>query len=392
MPTVLPVAEDAVLVHIGPYKTGTTAIQAVLASHRADLEQHGVWYPGEGNRHAREGWALRGRAPKGLPKVPGRVWEDFATGVRAREGRVVISTEDLVNLPETKVSKAVQDLGSERVHMLVVARRLDTLIPSAWQQRVKTSHETLTFDEFVRAVVSQDRTSTSAREFWHNHDLAGVLHRWLAVLPPERVTVLVADEGDRVQLPRTFEALLELPEGLLRGDSFENTSLTLERAEFYRRMSLAFEKHDWSPGIRRKTMVRGVLPGLMTTGRREGEARIPAIPAWADEQMHQLSQDRAESIRTSGCSVIGDPDALLYQPVEPRPDGSEVPEVVGIDTMVAAVESLVEVFVDTRERLEAKLAVAEADQDTPSPSDLGPWSSRDLLREVVRRQKRRLGR
>ena len=58
MATVPPVADDAVLVHIGPYKTGTTAIQAVLAGHRTDLEQHGVSYPGEGNRHAREGWSL----------------------------------------------------------------------------------------------------------------------------------------------------------------------------------------------------------------------------------------------------------------------------------------------------------------------------------------------
>ena len=39
------------MVHIGPHKTGTTAIQAALFAARAELERQGVTYASEG-RHA----------------------------------------------------------------------------------------------------------------------------------------------------------------------------------------------------------------------------------------------------------------------------------------------------------------------------------------------------
>ena len=39
--------EDAVLLHIGVHKTGTTAIQAALADAREELASLGVRYPGK---------------------------------------------------------------------------------------------------------------------------------------------------------------------------------------------------------------------------------------------------------------------------------------------------------------------------------------------------------
>ena len=40
------IPERALLLHIGPHKTGTTAIQGLLAAARDDLAAHGVTYPG----------------------------------------------------------------------------------------------------------------------------------------------------------------------------------------------------------------------------------------------------------------------------------------------------------------------------------------------------------
>lgn len=393
MASVTPIPPHAVLVHIGPYKTGTTAIQAMLAEHRPELERHGVWYPGEGNRHAREGWSLRGRSPKGLPPEPPHVWEDFATAIRARsQGRVCVSTEDLVNLDARQVRKAVDDLGADRFHMLMVARRLDKLIPSAWQQRVKTSQETLTFDEFVRTVTAPTRQGPSDREFWRNHDVGQVLDRWLAALPAEQVSVLVADEGDHEQLPRVFEALLGLPIGLLAGGVQENTSLTLERAEFYRRLGLVFERRGWPAGLRRKVMVRGLLKGLMSAPRRDGEARIPGIPGWADERLVELSRARRDAIRDAGCRVIGDPDQLLYHPQAGRDEQREAPEAVGIDAAVAAVESLIEVFAaGPKRKLGSSPSVPKTAPVAATEADvLAGVSSRRMLREIARRQAGRI--
>ena len=42
--------EGAVLLHIGPYKTGSTAIQQALFDQRDVLAEHGVLYPGRWRR------------------------------------------------------------------------------------------------------------------------------------------------------------------------------------------------------------------------------------------------------------------------------------------------------------------------------------------------------
>ena len=43
--------EDAILVHIGPHKTGTTAMQYAFFTAREELLQHGVLYPGSKKSH-----------------------------------------------------------------------------------------------------------------------------------------------------------------------------------------------------------------------------------------------------------------------------------------------------------------------------------------------------
>ena len=82
------------LVHIGPYKTGTTAIQSRLHAHRPALAEHGVTYPGTYHRQMRPSWALLGRSRVGEADVPAGEWDAMVEEVRARPGRVVISSED----------------------------------------------------------------------------------------------------------------------------------------------------------------------------------------------------------------------------------------------------------------------------------------------------------
>ena len=70
--------EGACLVHIGPYKTGSSSIQAAFHAKRAELrEQHGVVYPGKEVRARRAGWGVIGVTPRGggPPRSPrGRRW------------------------------------------------------------------------------------------------------------------------------------------------------------------------------------------------------------------------------------------------------------------------------------------------------------------------------
>src|SRR4051794_38174204 len=213
VPGLLP--ERAVLVHIGPYKTGTTAIQSSLHEHRSELVAAGVTYPGTYHRQMRPSWALLGRSRVGEADVPGAEWDEMVAEVRRAPGRVVISSEDFASARAEHVRRLVDDLGPDLVHVLVVARRLDKLLPSAWQERVKSVNETRTYDAWLREVLSEERSGGAATVFWHNHDLDGLVRRWREVLPPDRVIVLVTDEADRGLQPHTFERLLGLDDGLL---------------------------------------------------------------------------------------------------------------------------------------------------------------------------------
>ena len=65
LPGALP--DATILLHIGPYKTGSTAIQQALFDRREELAQHGVYYPGAWRRLFREGHALMEWAPRGRP-------------------------------------------------------------------------------------------------------------------------------------------------------------------------------------------------------------------------------------------------------------------------------------------------------------------------------------
>src|SRR4051794_41950522 len=84
------VPEGTRLVHIGPHKTGSTAIQVALHTARDRLAEHGVAYVTTGGYRPRKaGWALgiRGR-PNGSPRPPIRHWRRLvAAGAGGGRGR-----------------------------------------------------------------------------------------------------------------------------------------------------------------------------------------------------------------------------------------------------------------------------------------------------------------
>ena len=119
----------------------------------------------------RPSWALLGRSRVGEADVPTAEWDEMVAEVRRAPGRVVISSEDFSSARPEQARKLVDDLGADLVHVLIVARRLDKLLPSAWQERVKSVNETRTYDTWLREVLAKERTGRAASVFWHNHGL-----------------------------------------------------------------------------------------------------------------------------------------------------------------------------------------------------------------------------
>lgn len=376
--------ERAVLVHIGPYKTGTTAIQSSLHEHREELASHGVTYPGSYHRQMRPSWALLGRSRVGEAAVPEDEWAGLVDEVLAAPGRVVISSEDFASARPRHVRKLVEDLGEDRVRVLVVARRLDRLLPSAWQERVKSVNETRRYDAWLREVLGEEREGEAAKVFWHNHGLEELIARWSAVLPPERVIVVVTDERDRGLQPRTFERLLGLPEGLLTPGPHSNTSLSMERIEFCRQVNLAVERRGWVGSRRLNAPRRALLAGLRSAPLQSWETVIPPLPGWSDARLRELSDQRADSVAASGVTVVGDPDLLRWQGEGIGDDLGEPPASLPTEAAAGAME----------QALAGMLRQLRANRPTPPPppakEPLSEATGRDLARELGRRARRRI--
>jgi hypothetical protein len=383
----------AVLVHIGPYKTGSTAIQTTLARHRPEMARYGVLYPGEGHRQMRSTWALIERGAAGVETVPMTEWDDLSAEVRAAaDRRVVISSEDLASAKVEQARKLVTDLGTERVHVLIVVRRLDKLFPSSWQERVKSWNETRSYEEWLREVLEENRSGAAASAFWRNHGVANLVAIWGAVVPPERIVLLVADESDRARSPRTFEALLGLPEGLLTPGPRENTSLSMDKIELYRRVNQLFKDHKWSARRRRELIYRGMLRGLRQVPQNMLDVPIPKVPAWAGDRVRYLSGMRARQVAGHPGRVVGDPQLLTEVDLGSDEEFGAVPDRVPMETAVAAIEAVLA----ARMRVEGRQGRGRAAASPATPSaavdPLQGIATRRLLSESVRRVAGRLGR
>lgn len=380
-----PIPEGGVLLHIGPYKTGTTAIQRSLHQHRADLAAHGVVYPGSSPRQRRASWAAVGRSPRGAEPVAMAAWRRMLREVEeASAQRVVVSSEDFTSAPPEAVQGIVQDLGADRVHVLMVVRPLDKLLPSSWQQRVKSARETLTFEDWLHEVLEVTGT-WRARAFWKNQGVGELVGKYAGVVPRDRITIIVSDESDRTQQMRTFEALLALPAGVLTRGDHQNTSLSFDRTELLRQVNVLGVERDWGEQTRRALIHGGMLADLRRAPEEQAERPIPGLPPWAVERVAELNRERAEQVRASRCRVVGDPDQLTIPPS--AGDAEPPPAQVSMSLAAACIAGVV----DAVGRREAKARRRRPASPTPlRPLDAA--GSRELARELGRRVRARLGR
>src|SRR3984885_13139059 len=129
-----------VLVHIGEPKTGTTFLQQVMWSNRAELAAQGVVLPGHHPQdHFRASQDLRGIQK--LPSDPAGSWtgewEILATEARQAQQVAVISHELFSAADPAEAQRAVQALQPADVHLVLTVRDIASLLPAEWQETVK---------------------------------------------------------------------------------------------------------------------------------------------------------------------------------------------------------------------------------------------------------------
>jgi hypothetical protein len=339
-PVTRAIPEGSLLLHIGPQKTGSTAIQHALHAARPALLERGVRYVGDRPVEKEAGWVALGLAAA-IGRRPPRpeMWRRLTAEIgAAAEPRLCLSNEDFGRADDDAIERILSSTGVGRTHLVYVARRLDKVLPSHWQQQVK-ARLTASYDDFLREVLAPGAETWASRLVMGPQDVGTVLTRWQRWLPPDRMTVVVADEGDHAALLRAFEALLALPDGFLEAPSGPaNRSMGLAETTAVRRVNQVAIDEDWSPKEYRHLVQLGIVKALKA--RPTSGPRLSGVPEWAFEKVADLADAQVAAIASSGATVIGDPETLrLRGRVEPAETPAEVTE-VDLDLLADLVSGL----------------------------------------------------
>lgn len=315
--SITPIAAGEVLLHVGVHKTGTTALQVALADARQDLESHGVRYPGKSRYQHRAILGGAGRVygwqDAGAQEVPRKPWDTLVKQAKFK-GRTIISSEFLDNVEPQTAERMIADLGGpQRVSVVVTLRSIGAILPSAWQQRLKSGYSA-PYNQFLKAVFAQQRKKRADR-FWYRHDQIEQVRRWADIVGIDRTYAVIVPDGDRTAIFTAFEGLLDLPDGMLaeRKVAVANRSMTAGEAEFLRKLNKQVSSGlTWD---QYSAKVREAIVLTMVESRKPpaDELRIQT-PAWAAEQAEQYGRRFAEGIPALGVHVIGDPQALAKRP------------------------------------------------------------------------------
>lgn len=379
----------SVLLHVGPYKTSTTAVQAAMFAARPQFEEHGVYYPGRWRRAMRESWSILEWSPRGRPPPPPiTFWEEYAADIASRTSmRSCVSSEDLASASPAKAAKMVADLGGpERVHVMMVLRRFDKLLPSAWQERVK-GHDVRSYDQWLREILDDECTSQAHTAFWRTQSVRRVATSFLESLPPDHFHVVVMDDSQRDLMQRLFEQMLGLPDGMLVAPEGINASLSANSAELIRLINLLFDEREWNDELYHQLIYLGATQAMMDGERSDTDVRLPPLPSWAVPDVMRLTEDRISVMAELGVDVIGDPEALRLPESFTSSDRVDtMPETISLVQALAAVQGAIEGS-QRLEQLHRRSRKKKPEATGPVGDDrrIADVSGRELLGAALRR-------
>jgi hypothetical protein len=294
-----------VFFHVGLPKTGTTYLQTLLWNNKDVLRTQGVLLPGASVReHLWASGAVRDdpRLERRGPQAPG-AWDRIAREVVDWSGTAVISHEFFAAASAEQVERALRRLGDAEVHVVVTARDTVSLVTARWQEFVKNG-STVGIDDYP----TREETDPANEWDWGTLDLADVLARWGATLPPERVHVLTIPKpgSPRDELWLRFAQLVGIePTACDTSGTVHNESLGVVEVELLRRIN--GDLVGFGAAIDRGNWIRGYLAqGKLV--HRKGDKFWPSA-----ERVKTLRErgDRAvDAVIARRYDVIGDVEDL----------------------------------------------------------------------------------
>lgn len=330
-----------VFFHVGLPKTGTTYLQTILWNNRDELRRQGILLPGFGPRQhlwasgvVREDPKIDRRGPRAR-----HAWGVLREQVNPWDGTAVVSHEFFAGATEQQAARAMADLEGAEVHVVVTARDTVSLVTARWQEFVKNG-STAPIDAYP----AREETTPHDEWDWGSMDLADVLRRWGATLPPERVHVLTLPKPDepRDTLWLRFAGLLGIDASRCDASSSEaNESLGVVEVELLRRVNADLE--GFGRAVDRGTWIRGYLAqGKLVP--RKGEKFWPSPDRVA--QLRERGDRVADYVKTQGYDVIGDVEDLRT-PVD-LPERRHPDTVTDGEMLAAATATIAAMMTDVR--------------------------------------------
>ena len=384
------------LLHIGPHKTGTTAIQGALHLARERLAAEGVVYPGRGRQPLWPVLAVTGQpALLGGPRPEISYWDSLVRDVRAAgDQRVVLSSEFFAEADDATARRVIADLGGARVHVVVTLRSLTRILPSQWQQYLQNGFH-FGYLEWLEGILSEP-PQTPTPGFWRRHRHDALITRWAAENGPENLTVIVLEESDRLMLLRVFESMLGLPVGfLVPEERAVNRSLTAAEAELVRLLNAEFSRRGWPHRDYARFMRYGAVEHMKDGRRPSADEPKIATPAWALARAAEISGEMAGRIDALGVNIVGDISSLGKLPADgsgPAPGGPDLaadrPDPAADD---AAATAMMPVEAAVRATIGAFIAGGAGGQTAEEiVRDLDTMSLAKVLADRCRRRVRRV--
>jgi hypothetical protein len=370
------------VVHIGPPKTGTTAVQSALFRRRAELASYGVAYPGR-RRHERAAVSAVAfdEAPAGYTEDVGETdWERLARDIRTSTAdRVVVSSEAFSFASDARLPRIVADLGGVGLQVVITARPLVSILPSRWQQSVQ-NYQIGGYEEWLERLFADGaEDDPQFGPLWRRLRVDQLIERWGAHVGEENVTVIVLDPADRSMLLGTFEKLLGLPDGFLVPASVKgNESLPYPEVETLRAFNRRFREEGHSHAMYVRAIRKRAMRDIKAAGLSSERPHPIGTPGWAAENARLVSDQMIEAIRSSGARVIGALSHLVGD--DARDHGADVPTTV-------AVESAAEI---AYAMFRAGLADGREPTEALGPAPVDEWATRVLVGELGRRLRDRV--
>ncbi|MGW7823984.1 hypothetical protein ACWGLF_39140 [Streptomyces puniciscabiei] len=284
---------------------------------------HGVAFPAH-TRHPMEAAlaACARPAMMGGDTVPtDRHWRRLLDQVAATGARTsVISSEFFADAPDDEtIARIVDQLGGDRVRVLVTLRPLARIMPSQWQQYVQNGLRGLAGAHAPQAAVRRAQSELPAPA--PAPPAGRVLGAGRRSRAGHRGRGGRRDRGGPL---RAFEALLGLPENLLRPvPDAANRSLTLAETEMLRNLDVEFRGNGLPDELYSRPVRGGAVPHMKNACPPiPGDVKI-VTPRRAVEAACATGAESAERIAALGVRVLGDPALLSAVPEQPESASDE---------------------------------------------------------------------